>query len=158
MRKRMILDAFPMSFIVKVFVVYLPCVFLSGFFYFRVLMALRAGKQNRAKSRLSKCLFVLWLSWVLTSLPCFLFEFVLQIPSNEDNIFNLYWNDYHIQYILEFRVTSYFFVLNQVFFYHIWNAKLFVVRQPASKLPTWSYHEMRTFMVTWFGFPDILGR
>ena len=58
-----------MSIFLRVFVVFLPCAVVSGYFYLKVLLALRTGKESKSKARISRVLCLLWLSWILVNLP-----------------------------------------------------------------------------------------
>ncbi len=59
-------------------IVFIPCAVASGYFYLKVLFALRAGKQTGSKARLSRVLCLLWLSWFVLNLPLVVFEGAVQ--------------------------------------------------------------------------------
>ena len=62
--------------IIKVFVLFIPCVVASGFLYFRVILSLAQGRVSPRKRCLSVVLITLWTSWVLMILPFLVFELV----------------------------------------------------------------------------------
>ena len=72
---------FKLGFMVKTFFTFVPCAVTSGVLYFKVLMQLRQGREDAKKAWLSKCLYVLWFSWVLSNLPSLIFEIWLQTLS-----------------------------------------------------------------------------
>ncbi len=86
---------FSLASFVKTFVLFLPCACVSGMLYLRVLRALRRGKTNAMKARLSQALSVLWLSWVLANIPFLSFEIAMHTKLNnvypwEENLY-LHW-------------------------------------------------------------------
>ena len=90
---------FALSFFVKHFLLFMPCAVISGLFYLRVILTLKKGKLTRSKSRLSKCLCVLWLSWVLLSLPLTVFEIWHQSLPQESFLHEYsswYWTSHEI--------------------------------------------------------------
>ena len=62
----------------KYFVLFIPCASLSGFFYLRILLTLRRGKQTGSKAHLARVLCLLWLSWVVVNVPLAVWEVAMQ--------------------------------------------------------------------------------
>ena len=79
----------------KYFVLFVPCACASGFFYVRVLLTLRKGKQSGSKAHLARVLSLLWLSWVVVNVPLAVWEIaiqtVLNIGGSSDNRELMHW-------------------------------------------------------------------
>ena len=94
---------YTLGFVLKNFVFFIPCAVASGLLYLQLLRKLRSGRQSDSKARLSRALSVLWLSWVLLSVPFILFEITMLSELNYDGkvsyegsftIMNRNWYDY----------------------------------------------------------------
>ena len=80
--------------VVKYFVLQIPVFLMTGAMYFRVILVLRGGAKNNARKRnLSIAFCILWLAWVLFSLPYAVYEAYkafLVSPGEIDGMFELH--------------------------------------------------------------------
>ncbi len=65
--------------VLKYFILQLPAVVLCAVLYFRVVLKLKTGVENSSKTILTITFIVLWIFWVLLSLPYAVFEILLRL-------------------------------------------------------------------------------
>ena len=82
----------PMGFFIKIVFTFVPCALVSGALYLKVLLVLRSGRHSAGKARLSKCLWVMWLSWVVLTLPSVVLETIFHTKNiHTAQRYPVYW-------------------------------------------------------------------
>ncbi len=124
-----------LGFMVKTFFMFVPCAVVSGFLYFKVVMQLRQGREDAKKAWLSRCLCVLWFSWVLSNLPSVIFEIWLQTLSVQTSIrYDQYWDSRYIFITLGNAQSASYLALHSFFTFQYLSCKIRAAAEVLQKI------------------------